>query len=519
MGDEQRAAAARRSAYAVMIVATAAAITGRILSAERVFEPSLHRPEPAMLASPVVAPLAAGGPLAALTQLAAADAAWQAFDPDLPPRTWPRSRPQPMPTFSSNDRSRWATVRALVDEGTFVIGRRVYDGAGRYRDTGIIFEDGWGSVDKVLHPRTKEFYSSKPPLLPVALAGEYWLLQRLFGWTIADEPWRVIPTILITVNVLPFVVYLVLLFRLLEQYGSTDWGRLFTFAAACFGTYINTFSISLNNHTLAAYTTLFAVYPLLRRAPAAPSDRDFVVVGFFAGLTFCLELPAAALLAALAVGCFWLAPRRAVLAFVPAALLPVGAQVATNYAALGDPWPAYAKVETEWYQYEGSHWAKEGDARKGIDFAGDVEPRHVYAFHLLLGHHGLFSLTPLWLLTVAGLATSLSPRSGMGTRWRQVMWLTAGVSVVVIVFFAAVVSTVNYGGWTSGPRWFFWLTPLWLLGLLPAADRLAASPIGRIVGYVCLALSTLAVSYPAWNPWRHPWIYQAMEGWGWPGYE
>ena len=29
-----------------------------------------------------------------------------------------------MPTFGSNDRSRWATVRALVDEGTFVIGRR-----------------------------------------------------------------------------------------------------------------------------------------------------------------------------------------------------------------------------------------------------------------------------------------------------------------------------------------------------------------------------------------------------------
>ena len=28
--------------------------------------------------------------------------------------------------FSSNDKSRWATVRALVDDGTFVIGKRTY---------------------------------------------------------------------------------------------------------------------------------------------------------------------------------------------------------------------------------------------------------------------------------------------------------------------------------------------------------------------------------------------------------
>jgi len=26
-----------------------------------------------------------------------------------------------------------------------------------------------------------------------------------------------------------------------------------------------------------------------------------------------------------------------------------------------------------------------------------------------------------------------------------------------------------------------------------------------------LALSVLSVSYPAWNPWRHPWIYNLLE--------
>ena len=87
-----------------------------------------------------------------------------------------------MPTFSSNDRSRWATVRALVEEGTFVIGRRdpskITD-KNKYGDYGIVFEDGWGTVDKVMDPDTREFYSTKPPLLPILMAGSGLLQQKL----------------------------------------------------------------------------------------------------------------------------------------------------------------------------------------------------------------------------------------------------------------------------------------------------------------------------------------------------
>ena len=72
-----------------------------------------------------------------------------------------------MPTFSSNDRARWATIRALVDEGTYAIGRRDPQRASpqnRYGDEGIIFRDGWQTIDVVLEPQTQEYYSSKPPL-------------------------------------------------------------------------------------------------------------------------------------------------------------------------------------------------------------------------------------------------------------------------------------------------------------------------------------------------------------------
>ena len=68
-------------------------------------------------------------------------------------------------------------------------------------DHGIVTEDGWQGIDKVLHPGELKFYSSKPPLLPTLVAGEYWLLKKLFGWSIVQERWQVVRVILLTVFV------------------------------------------------------------------------------------------------------------------------------------------------------------------------------------------------------------------------------------------------------------------------------------------------------------------------------
>ena len=71
--------------------------------------------------------------------------------------------------------------------------------------------------------------------------------------------------------------------------------------------------------------------------------------------------------------------------------------------------------------------------------------------------------------------------------------------------------TNNYGGNSSGPRWLFWLTPFWLLTMLPAADWLAGRRWGRGLACLLLAVSVLSASYPTWNPWRHPWLYNLLE--------
>jgi hypothetical protein len=502
-------AALRRSFYLLLTTVSVGIAAAKIVGAENVFEPSRYRPP------------------SEKSYGADRDADY------IPERVWPKSRPEPTPTFSSNDKSRWATIRALVDEGTYVVGRRAnfQDKEGPWEDTGIIFLPDYQSLDKVMNPETGEFYSSKPPLMPTVLAGEYWLLKRILGWSIDRDRWYVMCTILLTVNVLPLVVYLILLSRLIDDYAASDFSRLLVFTTACCGTFLTTFSHTLNNHVPAAYCALFAVYPLLKKGgtPATESAGKLLTSGFFAGLTAALDLPAAALLAGLFVPLLAARPGKTLAYFLPAALVPVAALFACNYAALGRLLPAYGEFGGPWYNYPGSHWARLGTPQaKGIDFAD--EPKHVYALHMLFGHHGWFSLTPVWLLGAAGLgwlAWQAGPRvkelvatrkAGAGGVWDLPLFgaMTLAVSVVVCAFY--VWRTNNYGGFTSGPRWLFWLTPLWLLGTLPAADRVGIWRAGRLTAAVLLGLSVLSVFYPAWNPWRPPWILQLSELHGWIRY-
>lgn len=488
----------RRSAFLLLTAAAVAIAAAKTVGGENVYEPSRYKAE------------VKGG---------------YGYEPD---REWPKSRPDPVPMFSSNDKSRWATVRALVHDKTYVIGKRNVPNDPK-SDTGIKTEPAYASTDVVLNPDTQEFYSSKPPLMATIVAGEYWVLNRAFGWDIVRDRWLVIPTIVLTWNVIPFAVYLVLLGRLIDNVGKTDYGKLLAFATAALGTFLTTFAGSLNNHGPAAFCVLFACYPLLK---AVAENRDmkpweYALCGFFASFTATFELPALALVAALGVPLLIAHPRNTLLYFVPCAALPMAALYGCNYIALGTFEPVYEKFGGPWYRFEGSHWSKIGTpAAKGLDF--NNEPTTVYAFHLLFGHHGWFSLTPVWLVAVVGLAVTgikSAPavkklRNAKGTGWTMEMFaaMTLVVSAVVFCFYLTRTQSYNYGGNTSGPRWLFWLIPLWVLAVPPASDRLARSRGGRFLGAVLLGASALSVFYPAWNPWRNPWILQLLEFKGWLRY-
>ena len=483
----------RRLVYTLLITVAAGIVAARIVSVARLSDPGLYRAEN--------------------------------HPEDTLHNPWARTRPEPMPTHGDNDRSRWDTVRALVDNGTYVIGHRDTEpGSKKYTDSGIITEDGWKTIDKVLRPDTQDFYSSKPPFLATIVAGEYWLLKKCLGWSITENRFEVVRTILLTFNWLPLLIYLFLLSRLLEMYGTTDWGRLYVMAAAALGTLLTVFANTFNNHCIATYAALFALYPAMRIWSAGQRGIGlFMAAGFFAAFAAACEMPATSFAVQLFLILLVRAPGRTLLFFLPAAAIPVAAFLWTNYLAVGQLRPAYGEFGGPWYEYEGSHWQiSPGEVKHGIDWAFQVEGPAGYAFNLLLGHHGVLSLSPIFLLAIPGMlygvaaifrrsreTGSPAPLHGLGV----VALMTLILSVVVISFYIFGVNprNRNYGGWTNGLRWLMWLTPFWLLTMLPVVDWLAGRRWGRACACLLLFVSVLSANYREWTPWRHPWLYDLLE--------
>ena len=114
--------------------------------------------------------------------------------------------------LSANDRSRWCTVAALVHHGTYEIDELVIrtDPVTKKRTR----DKKWYTIDMVRHKGAdgrEHYYSSKPTLLPTLLAGEYWVLHKLTGWDIRDNPLLVIRSVLLLTN-LPLFLLLVATF-------------------------------------------------------------------------------------------------------------------------------------------------------------------------------------------------------------------------------------------------------------------------------------------------------------------
>jgi hypothetical protein len=353
------------------------------------------------------------------------------------------------------------------------------------------------------------------------MAGEYWLINRLTGATLASHPYEIGRFMLVTINVIPMLVYFVLLASLAERLGTTDWGRLFMMAAATLGTFLTTFVVTINNHTLGAVCAAVALFAAVRIwYDAQRTWRWFALAGFFAALAVTNELPALSLCVVLGAALFWKAPRQTLIGYLPAALVVGVAALGTNYAAHQSWRPPYmhrsqSDPADNWYDYS---YMRDGKMRDsywrnplGIDRG---EPSMAeYALHATIGHHGILSLTPVWLVTLAGLAFMWRDR-----RQRGLAAFIAALSLVCLVFYLSRPQMDrNYGGTTSGLRWMFWFAPLWLVGMLPAADRLASSRLGRGLALVLLALSVMSASYPTWNPWTQPWLWIFFSYLGWNG--
>ncbi len=188
----------------------------------------------------------------------------------------------------------------------------------------------------------------------------------------------------------------------------------------------------------------------------------------------------------------------------------VGQRVAIKSS--NDTWAIYHW--DDWYDFPKSYWLPGN--KKGVD-RGE-ENRTLYALHFTIGHHGIFSLTPFWLMGIIGAVMWIrNPRRSV-TDWKDFLVSEAGlalvfsaVSLACFVFYVTrVVEDRNYGGVCSGFRWVFWLVPAWIWLCIPAIERASHSAALRKLTGLLLLISIFSATIPWPNPWTHPWPYRAV---------
>ncbi|MFQ6131655.1 MAG: hypothetical protein ACE5R4_06435 [Armatimonadota bacterium] len=394
------------------------------------------------------------------------------------------------PVQCPNDASRWDTVWSLVERGTYVID-----------------EAPWAdTIDKV--KRGEHFYSSKPALLPTMVAGEYWLLKKLTPWNLKDNTEPVVRIILLTVNALPLAVCIWLFASFLTRHVESQWWAAFWLVAAALGTYVTGYCVTFTNHTVGAFSALFGLYATVRIVyDGERRARFFILAGVFGAFTACNELPAGLYALALFVWLLACDRRRTLMWFLPAAALVAAAYLLTTYLSTGGFLPYYVYKNTELYLYEGSYWREP----VGIDAA--AEPKWLYTLHAIVGHHGIFSLSPIFVLSAVGVGLNL--RKGKG-RLRALNLLAVGMTVAILAVYVA--TTNNYGGVCRGLRWMFWLAPLWLFTGALGADGYGKSRIVKALGLAFLFVSISSMAEALGSPWGWSWLHEIIRGLGWVGY-
>ena len=393
----------------------------------------------------------------------------------------------------ANDGSRWDTVWSLTNGKGYVIDEAPYP-----------------TIDKVR--RDGHFYSSKPPLMPTLLAGAAWLIRATTGWAIPHQAHIVTRVILFLVNIVPFCLFVFFYGRLLERMQIGIAARLFCISVAAFSTYLTSYSVVLNNHTQAAWAAFFALYCVIRiRYDGQTAWLYFTLCGLFVAWTVVNEM-LAVFFALVVMGLLFQTHRRHTLKyFLPPVILLAAAFLYTTYRSTGGLLPYYFYFNTDYYQYEGSYWR----SPRGIDAAN--EPKWFYLFNLLLGHHGIFSLTPVFLIAFYGM---LQRKPTLEAIQRLGLYLT----VILLIFYTF--KTNNYAGVCQGARWLFWLIPFWLISLAPTVEQHIHSRRFRAFALVALLFSIMSASHALSGnrdkgrpgPWSQSWVQIWMHDMGWIEY-
>lgn len=324
-------------------------------------------------------------------------------------------------TLAGNESTRFAVVQAVGEQSVFHIENTAFK-----------------TVDRVV--RDGHIYSDKPLPIGWTLGMLYKIPHRIFGLNFTENYYLSVYLVNLFFSGLINILLFVWMFRMFCRIPCGNlYLKFFLALGMSSGTWLLSYSVTLNNHTPAALGVL-GLYVALDKFRRIPSVLAAAAAGLAAGMVAACDLPSGAVFAVAATaGIFLLAPvaaRRKLTGCCIAAGLAVGAGMAAlNFVAYGTVVPLYVAGES------------------GTFGLASHESFWKYVFDCLIGTRGLFSYQPFLLLVFPAVFTLWK-----GSRIADRIMLAA--SAVLIVLYLAI--TVEYGGWAYGFRYLIPVIPvLW----------------------------------------------------------
>jgi hypothetical protein len=249
-----------------------------------------------------------------------------------------------LPFLSANDRSRWCAIAALTEDGAWEIDKYIelLDSKGKSKI--------WNTIDMVKHlgPDGREHsYSSKPPLLTLLYAAICKPITMIADKKLTEEPFLIGRWVLVIANGVPLVLWWIWWHRWLEKNVANALARWYMLNIAVWGTFLTTFTATLNNHLHGAIffcISLALAWQVLRdaRAGYTTSWGVWLSIGISAAMTVACELPALAWAVALGAILFVADPKRMLVGFGIGSAMIAVAFLASNFWAHGDWRPPYS---------------------------------------------------------------------------------------------------------------------------------------------------------------------------------
>lgn len=400
---------------------------------------------------------------------------------------------------SWNDGSRFASVESLVERDTFCIDDSIFlkptpelsaRGTPPYDlDNPLLRQGTWDRLFINGH-----WYSDKPPLVSVPLAGIYRVAMAFGVPRPSERPDIFARVMCVLLSGLPYAIAVGCMWTLGKRAGLPHVWRFAWLAAFAFASVLPTYTRSANSH-IAQLGAVAAICVLVCRigdyaARGRYAWGSLVAAGFLTGFAYNLDYGVGPPLVPAILAVVALRTRRILPVLVCGlAMLPcIVTGHAINYA-IGNDWLRPLNMHREYLDWPGSPF----DTTMTGVLRGNFFPQLSYVFDLLFGKKGIFTHNlPLFLALFTGVSVLKRPgRDRLELlalcAWCAIGWLMYGVF------------SKNHGGWCISIRWFvpFVVPGFWLL-----AKVLVDRPEFRR-DFVLLSVWGAFLSGSAWivGPW------------------